>query len=75
MVAILTTVSTTLAATLMSVLAEDPTPADDDVVAGGWGAVMFIALIVATAVLSWSLTKHLRKVDDAKKAGVFDERP
>lgn len=73
MVAFLTTLNPALSATLAAILADDPVPADDDVVAGGWGAVMFIALILGTAVIAWSLTKHLRKVDEAKDAGVFDD--
>ncbi len=57
-----------------SVWAADPVPADEDVVAGGWGAVMFVALILATAFLGWSFTRQIRKVDAAKKAGVYDDK-
>ena len=60
-------------ATLVGILGQDPVPADDDVVAGGWGALMFVLLILATAFLGWSLTKQLRKVDEAKEKGVYDD--
>lgn len=56
----------------LSILAADTIPEDDDVVAGAWGAVMFVGLFLALAVLGFSLTKHLRKAQAAQDAGVFD---
>ncbi|MFZ2503625.1 MAG: hypothetical protein WAW88_13260 [Nocardioides sp.] len=55
------------------ILTEDQIPADEDVVAGGWGAAVFFSLLLALAVLGWSLSKHLRKAQAAKDAGVFDD--
>ncbi len=56
-------------------LADDPVPKDDDVVAGGWGALMFVFLIGATVFLLWNFTKQLRKAQAAKDAGVFGDEP
>ena len=55
-----------LAATL------DPTPADNDVVAGPWGFLIFFLLLVAVAFLGWSFRNQLRKADAAAEAGVYD---
>ncbi|MGL5827368.1 MAG: hypothetical protein ACRCYU_21550 [Nocardioides sp.] len=54
------------------VLAEDTVPKDEDVVAGAWGAATFVCLLVALAILGYSLNKHLRKAQEAKEAGAFD---
>ena len=51
----------------------DEVPQADDVVAGFWGAVIFIFLIVAGVVLFLSLTRHLRKAQAAKDAGLFGD--
>ncbi len=53
----------------------DPVPEDDDVVAGPWGAVMFVFLLVATVLLMWSFTRQLRKAQAAKDAGVYGDPP
>ena len=53
----------------------DPVPEDDDVVAGPWGAVMFVFLVVATVLLLWSFTRQLRKAQAAKDAGVYGDPP
>ena len=53
--------------------AEDSVPAEDDVVAGAWGAVTFVGLLIALAILGFSLTRHLRKAEDAKAAGAFGD--
>jgi len=55
-----------LAATL------DPTPADNDVVAGPWGFLIFFLLLVAVAFLGWSFRNQLRKADAAAEAGLYD---
>jgi hypothetical protein len=51
----------------------DRSPEDNDVVAGGWGALVFVLLILAVAVLAFSLVKQLRKAQAAKDAGVFGD--
>jgi hypothetical protein len=55
------------------VSAADKTPDDNDVVAGGWGALIFVLLIAAVVVLAFSFTKQLRKAQAAKDAGVYGE--
>ncbi|MBF4163561.1 hypothetical protein [Nocardioides acrostichi] len=62
------------AVTLLVRLA-DPIPDDNDVKAG-WGAfALFIGLFVVVGLLGWSLTKQLRKADDAKRRGVYGDEP
>ena len=65
----------TYALTGLTALVEDPVPADDDVVAGGWGALMFGLLVLAMVVLSFSLVKQLRRAQAAKNAGVYGDQP
>jgi hypothetical protein len=50
----------------------DGVPEDEDVKAGWIAFVIFIGLIVAVALLGWSLVKQLRKVDAAEEAGLYD---
>ncbi len=59
----------------MTTTPSDPVPEDDDVVAGPWGAVMFVFLIVATVLLMWSFTRQMRKAQAAKDAGVYGDPP
>jgi hypothetical protein len=47
-------------------------PEDEDVVAGWTAFVIFVALILAVAVLGFSLTKRLKNVDKAAEAGLYD---
>ena len=68
------------AAVLMTVAdlvvrATDKTPKDEDVKAGGWGALVFVLLILAVVVLAFSLVKQLRKAQAAKDAGVYGDEP
>jgi len=70
-----TGVIVTLQALAHDVLAEDKVPKDDDVVAGGWGALMFVLLIAAVVFLAFSFLKQLRKAQAAKDAGVFGDPP
>ncbi|MEZ0578383.1 hypothetical protein [Nocardioides sp. MH1] len=56
---------------LATVTATDGTPSDNSVVAGPIGFVVFIALLVAVALLGWSLSKHLKKVHAAADQGVY----
>ena len=55
--------------------ATDKTPKDEDVKAGGWGALVFVLLILAVVVLAFSFVKQLRKAQAAKDAGVYGDRP
>jgi hypothetical protein len=55
--------------------AGDRSPEDEDVKAGGWGALVFVLLILAVAVLAFSLVKQLRKAQAAKDAGVYGDEP
>jgi hypothetical protein len=55
--------------------AVDKTPKDEDVKAGGWGALVFVLLILAVVVLAISFVKQLRKAEAAKKAGVYGDPP
>lgn len=59
----------------LTVLAEDTVPEDNDVVAGGWGAFFFVALILATVLLAFSFVKQLRKARAARDAGVYGDEP
>ena len=56
---------------LVSAGQQDPAPEADDVTAGPWGLLVFLALIVATVILMFSFVKQLRKTEQARKAGVF----
>ena len=49
-------------------------PEDEDVVAGPIGFVIFIGLVIAVAVLGWSLNKHLKKAHRAADEGVFGDQ-
>jgi hypothetical protein len=53
----------------------DKTPKDQDVKAGGWGALVFVLLILAVVVLAFSFVKQLRKAQAAKDAGVYGDEP
>lgn len=64
----------TLAHTVALVV-DDPVPEDEDVVAGPWGALMFVFLIAATVVLLFSFTRQIRKAQAAKDAGVYGDEP
>ena len=57
------------------VLADDPVPDNNDVVAGPWGAVIFVALLASATFLAFSFVKQLRKAQAAKDAGVFGDEP
>jgi len=52
--------------------ATDPTPTDNSVVAGPWGAVIFVCLGLAVAFLGWSLTRQLKKAQRAADEGKYD---
>jgi hypothetical protein len=48
-------------------------PEDEDVVAGPIGFVIFIGLVIAVALLGWSLNKHLKKAHRAADKGVYGD--
>jgi TRAP-type C4-dicarboxylate transport system permease small subunit len=56
-------------------LASDPRPDDNNVVAGWVGAVVLVGLVVAVVFILRSFTKQMKKVREARDAGVFDEEP
>lgn len=58
-------------ASALLVEADEKAPADEDVVAGWTGFAVFAFLIVAVALLGWSLTRQLRKADRAEADGVY----
>ncbi|RYB94971.1 hypothetical protein EUA93_11820 [Nocardioides oleivorans] len=61
---------------LLIVLAvDDPTPADNDVVAGPIAFAIWIGMILAVVVIGFSLVKQLRKAQAAKDAGVYGDEP
>jgi hypothetical protein len=65
-------VLTDLILPLASVVAAEEGPEPDDVVAGWVGFAVFIGLILAVAVLGWSLSKQLKKADRAAELGLYD---
>jgi hypothetical protein len=60
---------------LLIILAADPKPEDNDVVAGPLGFAIWIFLILAVVLLGFSLVKQLRKAQAAKDAGVYGDEP
>jgi hypothetical protein len=64
------TLITTLAAPLVAGWASDgPEPAD---VKAGWTAfAVFLLLLVAVALLGWSLSRQLKKAQRNKEAGIL----
>lgn len=60
---------------LTIILLDDPTPEDNDVVAGPLGFAVWIFLILAVVVIGFSLTKQLRRAQAAKDAGVYGDEP
>ena len=54
-----------------SLLASDPVPEANDVVAGWVALVIFVGLALAVGLLGWALTKQLRRTDANRKAGAF----
>ena len=59
---------------LLIALADTP-PADEDVKAGPLGFAVFVFLILAVALIGWSLVRQLRKAQAAKDAGVYCDEP
>lgn len=59
--------------TLLAAAQEGPEP--KDVVAGPVALIIFLLLALAVAFLGWSLTKQLRKAQEAKDAGAYGDEP
>ena len=57
------------------VLVSDMAPEPEDVKAGWTAFALFIGGLVAVGLLGWSLVKQLRKVEDARKRGVYGDEP
>lgn len=53
----------------------DETPEPEEVKAGWTALVIFLLLVVAVAVIGWSLNRQLRKAQAAKDAGVYGDEP
>ncbi len=53
----------------------DKMPEDADVKAGWTAMIVFLLLIAAVVVLSFSLVKQLRKAQAAKDSGVYGDEP
>jgi hypothetical protein len=51
----------------------DKPPSEDEVGAGWWYLVLFLALAGAVAFLGWSLSKHLRKARTNAEHGAFGD--
>lgn len=63
-------------ALLMTTLSfTDKAPEDAEVKAGWIALVVFLLLVVAVVVLSFSLVKQLRKAQHAKDTGVYGDEP
>jgi len=54
---------------------DKPVDQDTNIVAGWLGFWIFVALIVAVAIIGWALTRSLRTADRAKDAGVYGDAP
>lgn len=54
-------------------MAVDPVPEPEDVRAGWTALWVVIAMAVATGLLSWSLTRQLRKTRDNAARGAFGD--
>ncbi len=61
--------------TIMALDEKKSPPEANDVVAGWTAFWIFLGLIVAVALLCWSLVVQLRKVNKAKDAGVYGDVP
>jgi hypothetical protein len=53
----------------------DPAPEPENVKAGWTAFGIFLGGVATVALLGWSLVKQLRKVEDARKKGVYGDEP
>ena len=66
---------TLLAPVLDLVRLTDEVPEPEDVKAGWTAFGLFLGGVAAVALLGWSLVKQLRKVEEARKQGVYGDEP
>ena len=59
--------------TVLAAAVEGPAP--EDVKAGPVALLIFLLLALAVAFLGWSLTRQLRKAQNAKDAGAYGDAP
>ncbi|MFN8107503.1 MAG: hypothetical protein U0R21_06930 [Nocardioidaceae bacterium] len=52
---------------------QDPTPAAEDVTAGGLGAIIFIFLILALVVIGYFMSRQLKKAQAHKDANTYGD--
>jgi hypothetical protein len=60
---------------LVIIFLEGEPPPASQVKAGPLGFAVWIFMVVAVALLGWSLVRQLRKADNNRKAGVFGDAP
>lgn len=58
---------------MLITLATDPVPTDNNVKAGWTAFAVFLLLLAAVAVLGWSFSRQMKKVNRASEKGVYDE--
>jgi len=59
--------------TVLAAAVEGPAP--EDVKAGPVALLIFLLLALSVAFLGWSLTRQLRKAQNAKDAGAYGDEP
>ncbi|HNA98855.1 MAG TPA: hypothetical protein PLC19_05245 [Marmoricola sp.] len=52
---------------------KDPTPTADEVTAGGLGAIVFVALILALVLIGYFMSKQLKKAQAHKEANTYQD--
>ena len=60
---------------LLIITLTDKVPEPEDVKAGWTAFTVFLLLVLAVVVLSFSLVKQLRKAQRAKDSGVYGDEP
>ncbi|MCB0889271.1 MAG: hypothetical protein KDB38_07780 [Nocardioidaceae bacterium] len=52
---------------------QDPTPAAEDVTAGGLGAIVFIFLILSLVAIGYFMSRQLKKAQAHKEANTYGD--
>jgi len=52
---------------------KDPTPAAEDVTAGGLGAIVFVGLIIALILIGYFMSRQLKKAQAHKDANTYQD--
>ena len=52
---------------------KDPTPAAEDVTAGGLGAIIFVGLIIALILIGYFMSRQLKKAQAHKEANTYQD--